>query len=226
MNVGYQAPSPPWRGSRASTPRSSRQEAAILFTQHISSQSTQVGEALRKPVKRNSKSVRREISRRLTVSHPPQPASQAVQDESAYAGPNGGTWKGSPSPPGPRSLLLAGNTFSVQGHQPQTPTTRREHTKVGLFSQERKKADQQHTGISPCDSFHSSSRASLAFGRVHVVPDSAEALAQAEGGQVDLEQSVSHGIMGYTSALSPLASQLLLLELAVKLGRHMAWSHR
>lgn len=86
---------------------------------------------------------------------------------------------------------------------PKRPPPGENIRRWGLFSQESKETNQQHRGICPPDSFHSSCRASLALGRVHVVSHSAEALGQAEGGQVDLQQTVSHGIMAYTSALSP-----------------------
>lgn len=168
-----------------------------MFTQHISSQSTQTGGALRKPAEEKLQ-VCKQGNFLWAEGLPLSPTSFP-----SSAGPHGGTWQGNPSLSGPRPLALASDTFSVQGHQPQTPTTRREHTKAGLFSQESKETDQQHRRICPRDSFHSSCRASLALGRVHVVSHSAEALAQAEGGQVDLEQTVSHGIMAYTSALSP-----------------------
>lgn len=61
-----------------------------------------------------------------------------MQDESTYTGTDRSIWHVSSPPPGPRPPVLAGDTFTVQYHQPPNAATRKEHTKSGLFPGEQR----------------------------------------------------------------------------------------
>lgn len=103
----------------------------------------------------------------------------------ALTGSIGGTWQREPSRP--QSWLTT--HAQSQDRRPQTPSSRRQHTRARLFSRgaKGKISDKQGCPHVPPSWGHSGSRGSLALGRIHVIPGPAEAMAQAEGGQVELE---------------------------------------
>ena len=161
--------------TRTSTPGRARQEE-VLFTQHISSQSTQAGGALRKPAKEKLQVCKKGNSSWAGDYPLPITSFQVVQDESTYTELNGGTWQGGPPPPGLRPTILAGDTFTCKDHHPPNAHHQERISRLDSFPRKAKRqinSMQGYLHVTPLWG-HASSRASLALGRFHVVPDSGD----------------------------------------------------
>lgn len=116
--------------TRTSTPGRARQEE-VLFTQHISSQSTQAGGALRKLAKEKLQVCKKGNCSWTGGSPLPITSFQAVQGESTYIG------LGSPPLPGLPPTILAGDIY-MQGSSPPKFPPPGENIKAGLFPGEQR----------------------------------------------------------------------------------------
>lgn len=154
--VGCHTSSPPGEApvTRASTP-GGQVGVAVLFTQHISSQSTWAGGHLGDLLEGNSRSVRRDISHGWRSPALPSPGFQVVQDESTCRGPDGAHGKEA-LPSWALAPILAGGTLTAKDHQPPS-AHHQERTHQGWTLPRRAKRQMSHiqgathlTPLGPC----------------------------------------------------------------------------
>lgn len=177
-DVGYQASSPPQGGAchKDLYSRTARQEAVILFTQYFSPQGTQLEGHLGNPLKRNSRSVRRDNSHGPEATH--SPSTHFPQSSEERERLYGNRWshvaKGALSLLGLGLPVLARDTFAApESRSPKSPPAGENIPGLDSFPRGAKRQASSWG--------HSSSRASLALGSVHRAPECAEVTSEAKG---------------------------------------------